>query len=89
MPNLLEPDKLAHAGAYCVFSTLLVFGFSRNGYGFWKAVWIGVLFAASYGVLMEIVQYSFFPRRYFEIWDIVANIIGCLVSILVSYIVIK
>jgi VanZ family protein len=89
MPNLLEPDKIAHAGAYGVFSTLLIFGFARSGHSFWKAVTVGVLCAASYGALMEVVQYSFFPNRYFEVWDIVANIIGCLMSILVSYFVIK
>ena len=29
-----------------------------------------------YGILMEIMQYCFFPNRYFEIFDIIANIIG-------------
>lgn len=89
MPNLLEADKLAHAGAYCVLTTLLIFGFARSGHTFWWAILYSILLAGGYGVLLEVIQYSFFPRRYFEVWDIVANIIGCLISILVSFFVIK
>jgi VanZ family protein len=89
MPDLLEPDKLAHAAAYCMLATLVTWGFVRNGQHFWQAAVTSVFLSAGYGVLMEIVQYNFFPNRYFEVWDIVANIIGCLVSILVSYFVIK
>jgi len=32
--------------------------------------------------VMEVVQYAFFPDRYFEFWDIVANIIGALAALL-------
>ena len=38
-----------------------------------------------YGVMMEIdAIYSFFPGRYFEVLDIIANIIGSFVGLLLS-----
>lgn len=89
MPDLLEPDKLAHAAAYCVLATLVTWGFARNGYSFWKAVLWSTLFSITYGVTMELLQYQFFPNRYFKVWDMVANTTGCLISILLSFYIIK
>lgn len=89
LKDVITPDKLGHAAAYCVLAFSLTWGFFKNGNTRNRAILRSVLMSIGYGVLMEIIQYSFFPNRYFEVWDIVANIIGCLVSILVSYFVIK
>jgi VanZ family protein len=40
------------------------------------------LISAGYGILLEFGQYYIFPGRYFEILDIVANIIGSISSLL-------
>ncbi len=89
MPNLLEPDKLAHAVAYCILATLLTWGLVRNGCTFWQAVLWSTGFCVFYGLTMEFVQYWFFPNRYFEVWDIVANTAGCFISILLANFFIK
>ncbi|MCP3930404.1 MAG: VanZ family protein [Bacteroidetes bacterium] len=74
--DLLSLDKFAHIFVYGVLAYLLLRGLSKK-----KTVTLIVLgfvvFTSSlYGVLMEIVQFSFFPHRYFEVFDIIANIIG-------------
>ncbi|MFN7117725.1 MAG: VanZ family protein [Saprospiraceae bacterium] len=89
VPDLLEPDKLGHAAAYAVLATLLTWGFVRSGRSFWQAVLWSTLFGVVYGLTMELVQYVFFPNRYFEVWDMAANTAGCLMSILVSFFIIK
>jgi VanZ family protein len=71
-----SPDKWAHATVYALlatglwYSTTGIMTSEHNRYGLAFGI------AAGYGIGMEIVQYSFFPARYFEVWDIVANIIG-------------
>jgi len=87
--KLVSPDKLAHAAAYFVFCSTLVFGWHHSGRVVSSTLKLGLLVSVGYGILMEILQYSFFPHRYFEVWDIVANIIGSVSSVLVSYFFIK
>ncbi|MBK7871574.1 MAG: VanZ family protein [Saprospiraceae bacterium] len=87
--KIISTDKLAHAAAYLVFCTLMMYGLRRNKVAFSNAALVSVAMGSTYGVLMEVLQYSFFPYRYFEVWDIVANIIGSLISVLVSYFFIK
>lgn len=78
-----SPDKWAHAAVYALLATGVwhsatgMMTSERNRY----ALAFGV--AAGYGIGMEIIQYSFFPGRYFEVWDIVANIIGAFVALVV------
>lgn len=36
-----------------------------------------------YGLFMEILQFTFFPGRYFEVLDIIANIIGSFAGLFV------
>ncbi len=87
--KIIATDKLAHAAAYLVLATALLYGFRRNNIAFFTAAGVSVLISAGYGVVMEILQYAFFPYRYFEVWDIVANIIGSIGSVLVSHFFIK
>jgi VanZ family protein len=85
VPNLLEPDKLAHAVAYFLLASLVTWGFLGNGFTFRQAVLYSFFGSVGYGILMELIQYHFFPNRFFEKWDIVANTIGCLLSVGVAY----
>lgn len=87
--DIIAPDKLAHAGAYFLFCALLIYGFHRKVTQPFRTLWMSFLLSAGYGFLMEVLQYSFFPHRYFEVWDIVANIIGSMICVLVSYFFIK
>ncbi len=76
-----SPDKYAHFIAYALFT--LVLGWSLRGIRSLSGLSrIGIAFLIStlYGACMEYIQYAFFPGRYFEVWDIVANISGALVA---------
>jgi VanZ family protein len=78
--DLMSIDKVAHAIAYGVLAGLLFSaGFLSKGQLSSRHI-IFVSFGASfYGFLMELIQYSFFPGRYFEVLDILANIMGIVI----------
>ena len=83
--DLFQPDKLGHFVAYGVFTASLLYGFVQQVLPekIARQTVIKVfLFAISYGVIIELMQYSIFTSRNFEVLDIIANIIGCLVGVL-------
>jgi VanZ family protein len=76
--HFVAPDKLAHAFVYAIFSMLLIRGL-RHHKGrkpHIKESLPYVLFAVLWGMFMEWVQYTFFPGRYCEFEDMVANAVG-------------
>ena len=76
--NLFQADKLAHAAAYALLAALLLWGLSQ-GQGLRRIHGAGTfVFASAYGMLMELVQYRYFPGRFFEYDDMLANTIGAL-----------
>ena len=75
---LMTPDKFGHAFVYGV----LAVGLYQSFYGAWKTPIFAGLWASGYGITMELVQYGFFPGRYFELWDIVANISGSIAGLI-------
>lgn len=79
--RLLSRDKLAHAGVYCVFTGLLGWGFYRRDAISWRNAVLSAGISALYGLGIEGVQYAFFPHRFFELWDIIANIIGSIAGL--------
>ena len=81
--DLLSFDKLAHAGAYLVLTGLLLWGFLQQERLNRRIEWLIVLGSALYGIFLEIAQYTFFPDRYFELFDIIANIIGSVMGLFV------
>ena len=83
LSELFEVDKLGHAVFYGIFTILLFRSFAQLGWLRNKAYGIAFLIAISYGALLEVVQYTFFPGRYFEVLDIVANISGAMLSWLI------
>lgn len=76
LPHLLAPDKLGHAAAYFIQSALLVWGFHKIGSAKKQALFISLSLSAALGILLEIIQFLFFPLRFFEGWDMVANVMG-------------
>ncbi len=79
--DYLAPDKLAHAVVYGILSYLAIRAYSADNQVLWKHLAIVAILASGYGILMEIIQGTFFPHRFFEVPDIIANIIGSLVGI--------
>jgi VanZ family protein len=76
--SLIGTDKLGHAAAYGLFVWLLLVAYNERG----KRYYYGVgIFAFAYGTLMEVVQYLFFPNRYFELDDMMANGFGAILGV--------
>lgn len=72
IPNL---DKIAHFVMYFIFALLASLAFKLTNWQIFFLVFC-------YGLLMECVQHYFLTNRYFEIFDIIANIIGTIVGIM-------
>lgn len=87
---LIQPDKLAHLSVYAILVGLVLWGIHKkinpipNKWIIWT-----VLLGMAYGFIIECVQYAFFPGRYFEIFDIIANIIGCLTGMIIYKVLVK
>lgn len=81
--NLIGIDKLGHLFFYLVHTILLYWAFEQHGVfnSPQQRKWISFLLSAILGISLEVVQYSFYPNRYFEILDIIANIIGSYLGI--------
>ena len=79
--ELFSADKLAHAGAYAILGWLLAWGVWRSKGGI-KSRELFLIFciASLYGAMMEWVQGTFFPNRFFEYDDMLANAAGAFIA---------
>ena len=78
-------DKVAHMVVY--FILVIVIGWChdrRKRLGLRKVLVI-LAVSAMYGVALEVMQYSFLSDRFFEIHDIIANIIGSTLGAVVIF----
>ena len=91
--KLIEPDKLAHAIAYGLFTLLILRGFwlqnGKKSVKWLPQVLLSFLIAAGLGFLMEWIQGRFFPYRTFDIGDEIANILGSVLSIGIFKLILK
>lgn len=72
---LFSIDKLGHAAVYAILSWLCLRAAQVQGLG--RSAGLAVFgFATMYGILMEFVQYTFVPGRFYEYDDMLANAIG-------------
>lgn len=71
-------DKLGHLVFYTIFAFLWCMGLTR-GITDKKNI---LFFSISFGVLMEICQLYLFNGRSFELYDIVANVIGSIIGVI-------
>lgn len=78
-------DKLIHFGAYAIIT--LSVGVANRYYkilGSSTDWWILLGSIGAYSGIIEILQGVFFEDRYFEVLDLIANIIGLLTGYLLS-----
>ena len=89
--DLIAMDKLGHFTVYGLLTAAILWGNRKNEVSLTaKTAIIAVLISAIYGIVMELMQYYFFPGRYFEYLDIIANIIGAICGFaLYKYLYIK
>ena len=83
--NFFSPDKVAHAGAYAVLTWLLAWGVRKSKNSPLSASDLVLIFcfSAGFGALMEWAQGTFFPNRFFEYKDMLANALGALFAIVI------
>ena len=84
--EIFSADKVGHAGAYALLVWLLLWGIwkSKNRAATRGEMFLIFCFAAAYGALMEWVQGTFFPNRFFEYDDMLANAAGAFLAVIVA-----
>lgn len=70
---VIQPDKIAHAGAYALLAFLLHYGFRQP--------LMPVVLGTVYGICIEFMQQAFFYGRQLDVFDMVANLVGCLLGV--------
>ncbi|MFK7979861.1 MAG: VanZ family protein [Saprospiraceae bacterium] len=82
--DFIAVDKVGHLVFYGALTFLIAYGFYKIKNQSINKKWLFISFIISsiYGILLEFMQYSFFPNRFFEILDIIANLSGSIIGIL-------
>lgn len=82
-------DKVGHFIFYSIFTFLWLFGFQQ--YGLPKSLIRKILTAwtigAVFGGLIEIFQFALIEGRYFDLLDLLANILGCIAGVVIFMII--
>ena len=81
-------DKISHLISYAIFVFLWSKLLSQKA-GRVKGAQIAFYFSIVLGILMEFLQWQMNSGRYFEILDIIANIIGSIIGLTAFYKIIK
>lgn len=76
-------DKIEHAFAYFVLMSSFMFAFKKTEILTTKRSYYLLVGASAYGFLLELAQYTFFPNRYFEWVDAMANVLGVIIGYLI------
>ena len=89
--DFIAMDKLGHFGIYGILTGMLLWGNHKSGVPLDRSTGLkAIIVSGVYGIVMELMQYFFFPGRYFEYLDIIANIIGAICGFaLFKYLYIK
>jgi VanZ family protein len=85
----IAPDKLGHLLAYLVLTLALGWGLFKNKRLTTRNTWLMLLGITTYGMALESIQFIFFPDRYFEWWDMLANLVGVLLAVVIIFFQIK
>ena len=83
-------DKFVHAFFFGVMAFLILNYLNyKNSIISTKSIFIAVLLSSSYGFLIESLQGALNTGRYFDSFDIIANINGSLIGSIIFYLVRK
>ena len=75
-------DKIAHIILYSIYTWLLGRYLCRKWSSSIKMFILAFGITVVYGVFMELLQYYLSPSRFFDMLDIIANIIGSIVGLI-------
>jgi VanZ family protein len=87
--HLLKPDKIVHLVLFGVFSFLLMQSILKQyGKGFLRfyGTIIALAIVVSFGLLTELLQHLLNINRSGNIYDVIANTIGCILGITVFWV---
>lgn len=78
--SLFEIDKIAHFILFGAQTFFIYWGSkNKNAYhSFNQNMLPAVIIGIAYGIIIEILQATVFPNRSFDVWDMLADAIGCL-----------
>ncbi len=83
--ELVSIDKFVHGGMFFVLQLLLIRGFTlQTNYSSLQrqAKFSAVLICITYGGLLELMQGAVFSERSADVFDFIANTIGCISGML-------
>ncbi len=78
--SFIDYDKVVHVIFYSVMSYLLLRSIAKNQF---KYILLSIILCSSYGAMIEYLQGALDLGRYFDYYDIIANIIGSLIGALI------
>jgi VanZ family protein len=83
LPEITQsPDKIGHFFAYGLLTWLYLWALQKERKWSRKSVLLILASVSAYGILLEFLQWGFFPNRYFEVLDMLANVGGAIISYL-------
>lgn len=82
--TIFSPDKIGHLIAYCLLCGLILWANKEEQVASQKATLWTAIGVSLYGIMLEYVQWAFFPDRFFEVWDMIANITGAAIAVFVD-----
>jgi len=91
LSSLFEPDKLAHAGVFCVLMCSLTISlFKQQKYKKLRrhSIRNGFIITTVYGTLLEL-SHGIHSDRAFDLLDIVANEVGAFLGIVIIRLIFK
>jgi VanZ family protein len=74
--SIVSADKLGHMAMYGMLNWLVLKALFNTGQYSNRNLGFAFLAVTAYGAALEFVQGNFFPNRFFEVWDMVANAFG-------------
>lgn len=82
--DLFSMDKVLHLLCHGILTFLLLVGTKSKQQSILhnKQTWQLVIAVILYGIFIELIQHFFIANRQFDVLDIVANIAGCLIGML-------
>ena len=75
----IQLDKWIHVGLFAVLVFLWCSAFTP----LFKKIWIALVVAIAYGLLVEIVQKYWVPNRSFDLYDVLADAAGSVLGLFV------
>lgn len=79
----LHIDKIAHIAIYAIYSFLIGRYLALFEMSSGMKYFLVLTLSIAIGVIMEFMQFYLSPSRFFEMLDIIANIIGSIVGLLI------